>query len=98
MTSALRLGSRGSALARWQAQEVARRLEALGHACAIEIIRTSGDLHGDVSLAALGGKALFTREIDAALLAGRLDLAVHSLKDVPSSLPPGLVLAAVLER
>lgn len=94
----LRLGSRGSALARWQAEEVARRLAALGQQCRIEYVTTTGDRRTDVPLAAIGGKGLFTQEIEAGLLAGTLDCAVHSLKDVPSTLPEGLVLGAILER
>lgn len=92
------MGSRGSALARRQAETVRARLQAMGETCEIEIIRTSGDRHGEVPLTALGGKALFTREIDAAVLDGQVQFAVHSLKDVPSTLPEGLLLAAVLER
>ncbi|HET9783865.1 MAG TPA: hydroxymethylbilane synthase [Terriglobales bacterium] len=94
----LRLGSRGSALARWQAAEVARRLAALGEECRIEYVTTTGDRRTDVPLAAIGGKGLFTQEIEAGLLAGTLDCAVHSLKDVPSTLPEGLVLGAILQR
>jgi len=94
----LRIGSRGSALARWQAEEVRRRLEAEGCEAAIEFITTTGDRRTDVPLAAIGGKGLFTAEIEAALGAETIDLAVHSLKDVPSALPAGFVLAAVLER
>ena len=75
-----------------------RRLAELGEACQIEIVQTTGDRRTDVSLASIGGKGLFTQEIEEGLLAGRLDVAVHSLKDVPSTLPPGLTLAAILER
>jgi len=94
----LRLGSRGSALARWQADAVARRLAAVGQASRIAYVTTTGDRRTDVPLAAIGGKGLFTQEIEAGLLAGELDAAVHSLKDVPSTLPEGLVLGAILER
>ncbi|MGH9474963.1 MAG: hydroxymethylbilane synthase [Terriglobales bacterium] len=94
----LRLGSRGSVLARWQAEHVQRCLAAFGQPSRIEIVTTAGDRHADVRLSAIGGKGLFTQEIEAGLIEGRLDAAVHSLKDVPSSLPPGLVLGAVLER
>ncbi len=93
-----RLGSRGSALARWQAQEVQRRLAALGETAEIEIISTRGDQRQDVRLAEIGGKGLFTQALEAALAEGRVDLAVHSLKDVPSQLDAGFVLAAILER
>lgn len=94
----MRLGTRGSALARWQAAEVQRRLHALGESCDLAIIQTTGDRRTDVNLAAIGGKGLFTQEIEASLSNHQLEAAVHSLKDVPSTLPAGLVLAAVLER
>jgi len=94
----LRLGSRGSPLARWQAQEVQRRLAALGQSCEIVLVQTTGDRRTDVSLATLGGKGLFTRELELELAGHRLDAAVHSLKDVPSLLPQGMALAAILER
>jgi len=97
-TRTLHLGSRGSALARWQAEEVQRRLLALGTASTIEWIKTSGDQPQSGRLAQFGGKGLFTKEIEEALLAQRVDIAVHSLKDVPSDRPHGLVLGAVLER
>ncbi|MGO8920390.1 MAG: hydroxymethylbilane synthase [Stellaceae bacterium] len=99
----LRIGTRGSPLALAQAAELAARLAAAQPALAapgaIEtvIIRTSGDT-ATRSLAELGGKGLFTKEIEEALLAGRIDLAVHSLKDLPTFLPPGLALGAHLPR
>ncbi|HEY6342275.1 MAG TPA: hydroxymethylbilane synthase [Bryobacteraceae bacterium] len=92
------IGSRGSALALWQARYVAARLESLGVETRIEIIRTTGDKIQDVPLAKVGGKGLFTKEIEEALLAGGIDLAVHSMKDVPAELPAGLTLAAIPER
>ncbi len=92
------MGSRGSALARWQAGEVRRRLQALGEAATVEIISTRGDERQDVRLAEIGGKGLFTQALEAALAEGRIDLAVHSLKDVPSQLDAGFALAAILER
>jgi hydroxymethylbilane synthase len=96
------IGSRGSQLALWQARYVQARLAALGHESEIEIIRTTGDKITDVALARLGSasgvKGLFTKEIEDALLEGRVDLAVHSLKDMPTELPDGLVLSAVPER
>jgi hydroxymethylbilane synthase len=92
------IASRGSQLALWQARWVSTQLAALGHACRIEIIKTTGDKITDVPLAQVGGKGLFTREIEEALLDGRADLAVHSLKDLPTELPAGLGLAAVPER
>ena len=94
----LTIGSRGSQLALWQARWVARKLEELGQACRIEIVRTTGDKITDAPLAKVGGKGLFTKEIEEALLEGRVDLAVHSLKDLPTAVPRGLCLAAVPER
>ena len=92
------IGSRGSQLALWQAQHIAARLKELGVETRIEIIKTSGDKIQDVPLAQVGGKGLFTKEIDEALLAGAIDLAVHSMKDVPTELPAGLTIAAIPER
>lgn len=92
------IGSRGSQLALWQARQVAARLEQLGEQTRIEIVKTTGDKIADVPLAQAGGKGLFTKEIEEALLAGVIDLAVHSLKDVPAELPAGLALAAFPER
>src|SRR5277367_3950911 len=88
------IGSRGSQLALWQARHVAARLAELGAETRIEIIRTTGDKIQDVPLAKVGGKGLFTKEIEEALLDGSIDAAVHSLKDVPSELPAGLMLSA----
>ncbi len=100
MRSPLILGSRGSKLALWQANFVKSTLERQHPAeVRIEIIRTTGDKITDVPLATLGGtKALFTKEIEEALLAGQIDLAVHSLKDMPTFLPQGLILAAIPAR
>jgi hydroxymethylbilane synthase len=92
------IASRGSQLALWQARWVAAQLAAAGHPCRIEIVKTTGDKITDVPLAKVGTKGLFTKEIEEALLDGRADLAVHSLKDLPTELPEGLVLAAVPER
>src|SRR3954463_5718403 len=92
------IASRGSALALWQARWVAGRLEQLGHATQIEVIKTTGDKITDVPLAKVGTKGLFTKEIEDALFDGRADLAVHSLKDLPTELPAGLILAAVPPR
>jgi hydroxymethylbilane synthase len=92
------IGSRGSALALWQARHIAARLEALGAETRIDVIKTTGDKIQDVPLAKVGGKGLFTKEIEEALLAGDIDLAVHSLKDVPAEVPAGLTLAAIPER
>jgi hydroxymethylbilane synthase len=92
------IASRGSQLALWQAKWVAGELAARGHECRLEIIKTTGDKITDVPLAKVGTKGLFTKEIEEALLDGRADLAVHSLKDLPTELPEGLVLAAVPQR
>jgi len=96
----IRIASRGSQLALWQAQHVSTSLIAAHGTLdvSIEIIRTTGDRILDVPLAKIGDRGLFTKEIDEALLAGRAELAVHSLKDVPTRLPEGLALAAVGER
>ena len=94
----LRLGSRGSRLARVQTEIVRLQLAQEGIACEKVFITTSGDRIQDRSLAEIGGKGLFTRELDAALLSGQIDLAVHSMKDVPAPLPPGTQLGAVLAR
>ena len=92
------IASRGSQLALWQAHWVAAQLTAAGHPCRLEIIKTTGDKITNVPLAKVGGKGLFTKEIEEALLDGRAHLAVHSLKDLPTELPEGLVLAAVPPR
>jgi len=94
----LRLGTRKSKLALWQANFVKEKLEALG--CKVEIvpITTTGDKILDAPLAKIGGKGLFVKEIENALLAGEIDLAVHSLKDVPITIPKGLTLSAITER
>jgi hydroxymethylbilane synthase len=94
----LRIGSRGSALALWQAEHVRQRLGALGHEAAIRVITTTGDRVQDRRLEEVGGKGAFLKEIEEAMLAGEVDLAVHSLKDVPTALPAGLRLCAVLPR
>jgi hydroxymethylbilane synthase len=94
----LTIASRGSQLALWQARWVSAELTQLGHECDIEIVKTTGDQVTGVPLAQVGGKGIFTREIEEALLDGRADLAVHSLKDLPTELPAGLALAAVPQR
>jgi hydroxymethylbilane synthase len=93
-----RIGSRGSQLALWQANHIAALLRARGHAVEIEIIRTTGDKITGVALAKVGTKGMFTKEIEEALAAGKIDLAVHSLKDLPTELSPGFELAAIPER
>ncbi len=92
------VGSRGSQLALWQARHISKCLQELGADTLLEIIKTTGDKITDVPLAQVGGKGLFTKEIEEALLAGTIDLAVHSLKDMPTALPAGLTLAAFPER
>ena len=94
----IRIGTRGSALALWQADHVAARLRAAGHRVDVKRITTTGDRILDRRLDTVGGKAAFLKEIEEALVAREVDLAVHSLKDVPTSLPEGLVLCAFLER
>ncbi len=96
----VRIGTRGSKLALWQANWVRERLEERYPGIEVELvrIRTSGDRIKDVPLAKIGGKGLFVKEIEEALLDGRVDLAVHSMKDVPTDLPEGLHIAAIAER
>jgi hydroxymethylbilane synthase len=97
--STLRLGSRGSHLALFQARLVAERIHAAGGpACDIVVIKTAGDRLQDAPLSTIGGKRLFVKEIEDALLGGDIDLAVHSSKDMPALLPEGLEIGAVLER
>lgn len=92
------IGSRGSQLALWQARHISALLAELGTETRIEVIKTTGDKITDVPLAQVGGKGLFTKEIEEALLEGKIDLAVHSLKDMPADLPDGLTLAGIPER
>ncbi len=94
----LRIGSRGSQLALWQANHIAELLRVQGHEVEIQIIKTTGDRLQDVSLAEVGSKGMFTKEIEDALAAGHIDLAVHSLKDLPTELPAGFALAATPPR
>lgn len=94
----LRIGSRGSQLALWQANHISSLLRERGHEVEIEIIHTTGDKIVDVPLAKVGAKGMFTKEIEEALAAGRVDLAVHSLKDLPTELPAGFEIAAVTKR
>lgn len=94
----LTIGSRGSQLALWQARWIQARLESIGAECRLSIIHTTGDKITDVALSKVGTKGLFTKEIEEALLNGAIDLAVHSLKDMPTELPDGLTLAAIPER
>ncbi len=97
--AALKLGTRGSELALFQAHTVAGLLRSrAGVDCDITVIKTSGDRLAEVPLSEIGGKRLFVKEIEDALLAGTIDLAVHSSKDMPAIPPPGLALGAVLPR
>jgi hydroxymethylbilane synthase len=100
MKDRLIIGSRGSKLALWQAEWVSSSLATLYPQTQIhiEIIKTSGDVLKDAPLSIIGGRGVFTKEIEEALLAGRIDLAVHSLKDLPTILPEGLTIAAIPER
>src|SRR3979409_2440899 len=94
----LRIGSRGSKLALWQSNHIAALLRVQGHTVDIQIIQTTGDKITDVALAKVGTKGMFTKEIEEALAAGEVDLAVHSLKDLPTELPPGFEIATVPKR
>ena len=94
----LRVGSRGSQLALWQANHISALLREQGHQVEIEIIHTTGDKITDVALAKVGTKGMFTKEIEEALAAGRVDLAVHSLKDLPTELPAGFEITVVTKR
>ncbi len=94
----LRIGSRGSQLALWQAHHISSLLRERGHEVELEIIRTTGDKITDVALAKVGTKGMFTKEIEEALAEGGIDLAVHSLKDLPTELSAGFEIAAVTTR
>jgi hydroxymethylbilane synthase len=100
MSGALRIATRRSRLALWQAEHVAARLAALHPGLVVSLVPivTEGDRIQDRSLATVGGKGLFIKELETALLAGVADLAVHSMKDVPGQMPPGFAIAAALER
>ena len=98
MSKTIRIGTRGSQLALWQANETSNRLAELGYKPEIVVIKTTGDKRTDVSLSSIGGKGLFIKELEEALTRGDVDVAVHSLKDVPSIVPEPFVLAGFLER
>lgn len=98
MSKTLRIGSRGSQLALWQANHVAGLLRSRSMRVQVEIIRTTGDKITDVALAKVGTKGMFTKEIEETLAERRVDLAVHSLKDLPTDLAPEFKIAAVLKR
>src|SRR5215208_2418197 len=99
MSRTLVIGSRGSKLALWQAEHARARLRLLNPQIdvRIEVIKTTGDVKND-PLSVIGGKGVFTKELEDALLDGRLDIAVHSLKDLPTMLPEGLSISAICER
>src|SRR5687768_13588915 len=99
MSRSLVIGSRGSKLALWQAEQAKARLLVLNPEIDIrvEIIKTTGDVKSD-PLSVIGGKGVFTKELEDALLDGRIDLAVHSLKDLPTGLPDGLTISAICKR
>jgi hydroxymethylbilane synthase len=97
-SSHLRIGSRGSQLALWQANHIADLLRTQGHSTSIEIIRTTGDTMQGVAFSKIDAKGMFTKEIEEALFDGRIDLAVHSLKDLPTTLADPFTLAAIPER
>jgi len=100
MKQVIRIGTRGSALAVWQAEWVRDQLLALHSGCQVELvkIKTTGDKILDVPLAQVGGKGLFVKEIEAALLDERVDIAVHSMKDMPAEIPVGLCIGVVPQR
>ncbi len=98
MSKPIRIGTRDSELALWQANTVKDKLEALGHRTELVLVKSTGDLVLDKPLYELGITGIFTKTLDAAMLNGDVDIAVHSLKDVPTALPKGIVQAAVLER
>lgn len=100
MIKTLKIATRQSPLALWQAEHIRERLETLHAGLTVELVTfvTQGDKILDTPLAKIGGKGLFVKELEAALLDGRADLAVHSMKDVPMQLPAGLELAVICER
>jgi hydroxymethylbilane synthase len=98
MSKKIRIGTRDSRLAVWQASLVLRQLQDAGHSLELVLIKSEGDIDLVTPLYAIGVQGIFTRTLDAALLAGRIDLAVHSMKDVPVQLAEGLSAAAVLSR
>lgn len=98
MKKVIRLGTRDSELALWQAATVQNKLQAQGFSCELVPVKATGDLRLDVPLYELGITGIFTRTLDIALANGEIDIAVHSMKDVPTQLPHGMVQAAVLER
>ncbi len=98
MNRSIIIGTRGSRLALWQAHKVKRELEALNFSCELNIIKTKGDTIQDLSFDKIEGKGFFTKEIEEALINGSIDIAVHSLKDLPTTQVEGLILAGLSER
>lgn len=98
MSNVIRLGTRDSELALWQANTVKDQLQALGHTVQLVSVKSTGDLNLDKPLYELGVTGIFTKTLDVAMLNGEIDIAVHSMKDVPTALPKGIVKAAVLKR
>ncbi|MEE9361751.1 MAG: hydroxymethylbilane synthase [Cellulophaga sp.] len=98
MSKIIRIGTRDSELALWQANTVKDKLEALGHKAVLLPVKSQGDLILDKPLYELGITGIFTKTLDVAMIRGEIDIAVHSMKDVPTALPKGIVQAAVLER
>ena len=98
MKKTIRIGTRDSELALWQAHTVQNKLNTLGYTTEIIAVKSTGDLILDKPLYELGITGIFTKTLDVAMLKGEVDIAVHSMKDVPTSLPKGIVQAAVLER
>ncbi len=94
----IRIGTRDSELALWQAHTVERKLNDLGYATEIVAVKSTGDIILDVPLYELGITGIFTKTLDVAMIKGEVDIAVHSMKDVPTALPKGIVQAAVLQR
>lgn len=94
----IRIGTRKSKLALWQAQKVQEELNALGQASELILIESEGDKILDTPLPLMGGKGVFTKALDDALIAGKIDVAVHSHKDIPTELPEGIALCSVMER
>lgn len=98
MTKTIRIGTRDSELALWQAHTVAHQLQQLGYSTEIIAVKSTGDIILDKPLYELGITGIFTKTLDVAMISGQIDIAVHSMKDVPTALPKGIVQAAVLER
>lgn len=98
MTKIIRIGTRDSELALWQAHHVEKKLNDLGYKTEIVAVKSTGDIILDKPLYELGITGIFTKTLDAAMISGQVDIAVHSMKDVPTALPQGIIQAAVLER